>query len=163
MPRFRFSLLALFGFVGVTAVVFAALASPNESWLMITKGLTLGCLFFSALAGIYGHRVGRAFWVGFAVVGWGYFVVQQEFEPPQDLPTGRISDRLQRLIHPDGPLIQLGDSHNPPIQPANWLKLLWFKMILTWLWPLVLGFVGGLIACHLYLRRERERLAMPKK
>lgn len=72
MRKLQFSLLGLLGVVSSVAVGCAALAKPNEWWAMILTHATFAALFVGVLAAIYGHAARRAFWVGFAVVGWGY-------------------------------------------------------------------------------------------
>jgi hypothetical protein len=159
MPRFRFSLLALFGFVTLAAVGCAALARPTMLWVTIIQGVVFACLFFAVLAAIYGQRASRAFWVGFAVVGWGYMGAQQFLlVDVAQRPTVLIAARLQDLIHPrdigDGTFTLTGGRGQP--LPVNWREIEAFLKIIAWLWPLLFGFIGGLVARYLCLRRERE-------
>src|SRR6266404_5284350 len=75
MPRFRFSLLALFGFVTFAAIACAALANPTEAWAIATLTLVLAVLACSMLAAIYGFGQRRAFWLGFSIFGWGHILL----------------------------------------------------------------------------------------
>jgi hypothetical protein len=158
MPRFRFSLLTLFGFVAAMAVVCAALARPTMLWVTVIQGFAFGCLFFSVLAAIYGQRSSRAFWVGFAVVGWGYIGAQQFLLiDVAERPTLLISSHLQTLIHPTKTTIGGVPVTNGRGQPLaiNGIEINAFLKVVGWLWPLLLGFIGGMVSRHLYLRRER--------
>lgn len=61
--------------VAAVAVSCAALINANDVWAAVVYGVTLGCLFVAIVGAIFrrGHR--RAFWAGFAVFGWGYFLL----------------------------------------------------------------------------------------
>jgi hypothetical protein len=54
MPRFRFSLLALFGFVTFASVACAGLCNPTKAWWLTISGCGYLCLFFAVLEAIYG-------------------------------------------------------------------------------------------------------------
>jgi hypothetical protein len=62
MHKFRFSLLAMFGFVAVISVACAALARPSQLWLVVVSAPSLACLFYAVLAATYGRNARRAFW-----------------------------------------------------------------------------------------------------
>jgi hypothetical protein len=102
MHRFRFSLLTLFGFVAVVAIACAALARPSQLWLIVVSSSTLACLFYAILAAAYGRNARRAFWLGFAVVAWGYVALEwaSAHGLPYFLPTNSLSSRLEAAIHP---------------------------------------------------------------
>jgi hypothetical protein len=97
MHRYRFSLLAMFGFVAVVAVACAALARPSQLWLVVVSASSLGCLFYAVLAAAYGRNARRAFWLGFAVVGWGYVAVEVD-NNSFIAPTELVTNRLQSII-----------------------------------------------------------------
>jgi len=97
MQRFRFSLLAMFGFVAVVAVGCAALAKPSQLWLVVVSALSLASLFYAVLAAAYGRNAKRAFWLGFAVVGWGYVTLEWK-EASSVAPTEFLTNRLQAVI-----------------------------------------------------------------
>jgi hypothetical protein len=72
MRRFRFhigSVLILVVFLGVG---FAALREADDLWDSIILSLTVGALLGSLLLAIHRKAEKRAFWVGFALLGWGY-------------------------------------------------------------------------------------------
>jgi hypothetical protein len=72
MRRFRFrigSLLILIVFLGVA---FAALRESTDLWDSIVLTLAIGVLLVSLLLAIHRKVERRAFWVAFALFGWGY-------------------------------------------------------------------------------------------
>jgi hypothetical protein len=72
MRRFRFqigSLLILIVFLGVG---FAALREATDLWDGIVVTLASGVLLVSLLLAIHRQAERRAFWVAFALFGWGY-------------------------------------------------------------------------------------------
>lgn len=70
--RPRFSLRQLLALVGFVAVGFGALMASWPWMASAIYTLTVGILAFAVLAAV--GKTGRAkfFWIGFAVVGWGY-------------------------------------------------------------------------------------------
>jgi WD40 repeat protein len=74
MRRFRYSIAGLLGLVLFVAVAFAALRQADELWDSALFSLTVGLLLTSVLLTI--HRTGRkrAFWLGFALLGWTYLI-----------------------------------------------------------------------------------------
>jgi WD40 repeat protein len=74
MRRFRYSIAGLLGMVLFVAVAFAALRQADELWDSALFSLTVGLLLTSVLLTI--HRTGRkrAFWLGFAFLGWTYLI-----------------------------------------------------------------------------------------
>ncbi|SIO60501.1 hypothetical protein SAMN05444166_6416 [Singulisphaera sp. GP187] len=68
-PRFTIArLLVLIVFFGI---VFAGLRSGSNDWFKLIYSLTFLTLVYAAIAA----RYRRAFWHGFAVAGWAYFVI----------------------------------------------------------------------------------------
>jgi hypothetical protein len=171
MHTFRFSLLTMFGSVAVVALACAALATPSQLWLVIVSASSLACLFYAVLAATYGRAAKRAFWFGFAVVGWGHIFLEWQ-RIPLFLPTELAADRLSTLLHdkpmpdyaawmntrlgdapPVGSAVSVGDyvqvwSTAPP--PPGQINAEMFEQIVKWLWSPLLGFVGGLVALRLY-------------
>jgi len=223
MHRFRFSLLAMFGFVAVVAVACAALARPSQLWLVVVSASSLGSLFYAVLAAAYGRNARRAFWLGFAVVGWGYVALEWK-EASSIAPTEFITNRLQAVVEgttasspppiaygnwststpvvtappgpndayaaepvpvesdaesiivPSDPAVGAGPTTNDgSIVPSSGLfgysttssyvvytqsltdlDMTAFGQIATWLWSILLGSAGGLVALRLYHRRGRQ-------
>lgn len=76
MLRPRFSLKSLLGVMTFLGFALASLTQPLQSWYpsLVLTG-TLALLLLSVSAGIYARGQTRAFYVGFAIAGWGYFFV----------------------------------------------------------------------------------------
>lgn len=172
MKGFRFSLWSMFLGIAAVAIVCAALVKPTESWVMAFQAAALGVLTFALLAAlVYKRGAARAFWIGFAVVGWGDLGLHRLHSSEVSL-TREISERLKDAIHPYPP------PNNPsagqpgaaqkfnPGTPGYWRNsdpatepVLFardaFSHLGVWIWPLLLGFLGGIVAQQMYLRRER--------
>src|SRR5262245_21166133 len=71
----RFSLISLMAIVALLAVTFAALRTSSDIWASVLFNIVILMLFTSVLGAIYSVKDRRAFWVGFAVVGWGYWLM----------------------------------------------------------------------------------------
>jgi hypothetical protein len=72
MRRFRFTIANLLGLVLLLAVGFAALREATELWDSAVFSTTLGLLSASVLLAIHRADRRRAFWLGFALIGWIY-------------------------------------------------------------------------------------------
>jgi hypothetical protein len=162
MSSFRFSLLALFGFVAFVAAGCAALARPSELLEIIVSAAMLACLLFAVLASIIDQwSPRRAFWIGFAIAGWGFFLVNAN-PHSRFLPTTRMTVWLQLATQAeDDPLAEFRDNERDFQVARRGLQERWelTQETAQWLWPLAFGALGGLVARHLYFRRERERNA----
>jgi hypothetical protein len=69
----RIPISALIGLVAFCAASFAALRTSSPYWASAMVNLTLLALLGSVVASLWGRH--RAGWSGFAVFGWGYFVL----------------------------------------------------------------------------------------
>ena len=105
--RFRMSIAALMTVVLVLAVGFAALRSGSEGWSLVVFNLTLLLLFAAIPGAIYRRDRDRAGWVGFALFGWGYWILsfgpgfRTEIRP--QLATTPLLDYLYPQIAPIPP------------------------------------------------------------
>jgi hypothetical protein len=72
MHHLRYNIAGALGAILFVAVGFAALREADKLWDSWLFSLTLGLLLFAVL--LAAHRTGdrRAFWIGFALFGWGY-------------------------------------------------------------------------------------------
>ncbi len=76
----RISIAALLGAMLPIAVGMTALASPSAFWEGTIFALTI-LLLFSAIIGVcYRREASRAFWVGFSVFGWGFFLLSSDVD-----------------------------------------------------------------------------------
>ena len=153
MNGFRFSLKAMLSAVPVVAVTCAALFRPKEVWEIVISAVALACLIFAPLAAVYGRNAGRAFWLGFAVAGWVYIGLDRV--RPGALPTSLLTARLKDLVI--GPPILPSAEQEIAIDRA----LIHFSETAYWLWCLILGLAGALVARQLHLRRERQSSRNP--
>jgi hypothetical protein len=72
MRHFRYNIAGALGTILFVAVGFAALREADQLWDSWLFSLTLGLLLVAVL--LAARRTGdrRAFWIGFALFGWGY-------------------------------------------------------------------------------------------
>lgn len=110
MKRLRFSLLWLLGVVALIAVACAALRSASEIWGSAAFTLTVGALFAALLGLIFRQRASRAFWGGFALLGWGYLLLV--FGPwfKDNVSHQLLTTKLLDYLHP-----KLQRSANAPV------------------------------------------------
>ncbi len=160
MKGFRFSLWSMFLSVAAVAIVCAALVKPTFAWGMAFQAAALAVLTFAVLAALVSERgAARAFWIGFAVVGWGNLGLHR-IQLSEISLTNRISDWLMDVIH-----AYPSASPFPPSPDSAAARIMFardaFSYLVVWIWPLLLGFVGGVVARQLYLRRERLSARRP--
>lgn len=173
MKGFRFSLWSMFLGVAAVAIVCAALVKPTESWVIAFQAVALGVLTFALLAAlVYERGAARAFWIGFAVVGWGNLGLHR-FQISEVSLTREISERLIDAIHPyppsdpepplEGPVSPTFDPYGDVPKAVTATAVGFdvhvarnnFQYLTFWIWPLLFGFAGGIVAQQMYARRER--------
>jgi hypothetical protein len=74
-PSPSLSVAGLMGLVLLLAVGFAALRDPAELWAGVFYSLMLVVLLAAALGAALRPGRARAPWLGFALFGWGYFLL----------------------------------------------------------------------------------------
>jgi hypothetical protein len=72
MPAPRYNIASMLGAISFVAVGFAALREANNQWDSGLFSLTLGLLLNAVLLAVHRTEARRAFWIGFALFGWGY-------------------------------------------------------------------------------------------
>lgn len=70
MPHPRFTIARLLALILFFGIIFAGLRSGSDDWFKLIYSLTFLTLVYAAIA----VRYRGAFWHGFAVAGWAYFV-----------------------------------------------------------------------------------------
>jgi hypothetical protein len=75
MRDFRFSIVSILGAIVFVGFGFAALRQADDLWNSSLFSLTIALLLAAALFAIYRTEARRAFWIGFALFGWGYLSV----------------------------------------------------------------------------------------
>lgn len=186
MSAWRFSLVGLLAAVTFAAVACGALVNPNEWWTIGVTSATVTLLAYAVLAAIYAAGVRRAFWVGAAVIGWGYFGLLPlslglNFEGYGEAPlvTNKLLKMLgeSRLDESSQVISATGFNSNAGLsgdivtfaRSGNlYTRLLvgggaasgntrpHFYTIGHCLWSLLLAALGGLVALRLALARERK-------
>jgi hypothetical protein len=68
----RYNIASMLGAISFVAVGFAALREANDQWDSGLFSLTLGILLNAVLLAVRRTEARRAFWIGFALFGWGY-------------------------------------------------------------------------------------------
>jgi hypothetical protein len=71
IEKLRVSLVGLIGVVLLLAIIFAGLRSGSNDWFKSIYTLTFILLIYAAIAA----RYRGAFWYGFAIAGWAYFLL----------------------------------------------------------------------------------------
>src|SRR5215208_6439046 len=90
MGRFRVTLAGLMGVVVVLGVGLAALKNASNEWAGAVRLMTLGMLAAAILEAVYSRGARRAWWLGFALFGWGYeALASAPWSSPQTLPSHR--------------------------------------------------------------------------
>jgi hypothetical protein len=71
----RFSIAGLMGIVVVAAIGLAALRGASETWAGVMLLFTLGVLLLAVVGVVCRDESERAWWLGFALFGWGYMAL----------------------------------------------------------------------------------------
>ncbi len=75
MRRFRFSIAGLMGIVLIAAVGLAGLRNASALWAGTLLMLTCATLALAVVGAIYCRGPRQAWWLGFAIFGWGYLAL----------------------------------------------------------------------------------------
>jgi hypothetical protein len=105
---------------------------------------TFGILLFSIAAIFASNRSGRAFWIAFAVVGWGILLVPLYFDHGPQSPTFALVATVADFLMP----YQQGDVDGDKFGPTFYAM---HSML-----GLASGYVAGCLNRTLYRRRESE-------
>ena len=140
--------------VAVSAAILAALRSTSDLWWVTTF-----VLLTAIVCGIHCQAATRAFWVGFAVLGWGHWVMASVPGFNNELRSLLPAHHLARYLHPKfqreavrrypyiphpslpATAIFVGPSEVHVFQVCHSLLTMFF------------GIVGGIIARYVSIRR----------
>jgi hypothetical protein len=75
LPRWSFGLRQLFLWTAAIALGLVALRSASPTWVAAMLGLALAVLTAAILLIVFRRGAQRAYWVGFATVGWMYLLL----------------------------------------------------------------------------------------
>jgi len=134
----QFSLKSLLGAVSFVALALASLLQPWRSWcpsLALTGLLSL--MLLSIPCGVFARERVRAFCVGFAIVGWGYFLLAY-------VPWIEASIRRQLLATHIAESICFATTGSLGDYPQ-------FLKVTHTLFMFVLAYLGGLMSSRCYV------------
>src|SRR3954447_14795113 len=103
--RPRLSLQVMMACILVLALAIAALRSPSDSWVGVMYSMPPALLMTAVLGVVYRRGSRRAFWLGFALFGWAYWLLS--FGPWFDtwaaphLVLTRPVKQLSYVMHPE--------------------------------------------------------------
>jgi hypothetical protein len=98
MGRASISIAGMLGVVLFGAVALAALRSGSDLWTSGVYTTALGVLGFATLGAVLRRGPVRAYWVGFAIFGWGYLALAHGAETRQRLLTTHLLDEIRQLM-----------------------------------------------------------------
>ncbi len=162
-PRsgFRVPMMALVLVVGAFALAFAALRIASDAWYAATYTYTVFLLLTSVLAARFTRGRERSFWFGFAVFGWGFFVLgcapdANPFRGQYVVTAGRqplnpnlLTTWLLLYVEPH---LRASTNNLMQVNPITWNTLGIVHMMMA----LAIGGAGGVLA-WLIRRRPRGR------
>ncbi|MHC4400253.1 MAG: hypothetical protein ACYTG0_11300 [Planctomycetota bacterium] len=158
MRTLQFSLRALLGLTLFVALGCAALLHATELVASLAYTAVVLLLLFAVVRGLFRGPSTRAFWLGFAVFGGGYFMGSFSGE----LATTKLLDLSWRAIRsaPSGVVLPVGpfrvpQPFGPP--PADDFYPLrgHFATVGHSLFAVILAVIGGLLARHFDATRRR--------
>ncbi len=137
MRSFRVSIAGLMGAVLIAALCVAALRSASETWAGVTLLATCGVLGLAAIGVVNREVTERAWWLGFALFGWGYLALA--FWSPF------IATRLPTLTLLEDVFNKAG------VTVADFgFRDLSFTPIAHCFWALLTAILGGMLATILF-------------
>jgi hypothetical protein len=100
MRRIRVSISGLLAGIAMLGLVLAALTHPSRLWGDSFYSLTLGTLLIAVLGVVYSRAQQRAFWVGFSVCGWAYFLAIWGPEPISTIGENLVTTDILSILYP---------------------------------------------------------------
>jgi hypothetical protein len=166
MARFQFSLRTLFALVALTAVACVALPHATRVWAASVFSLTVAVLVVAAFLAAFRRGADRAYWAGFAAVGWLYLLLVfgpalRETVGPAlatELLLDELRERVQRRITDSSGMEEDDYSFlvNDVRHYSNFLPLApHFNRVGHSIWSLLFALLGGLLARRLYQLEAR--------
>jgi len=172
--RLRFTLRQLLGLVALVAVAVPALMHASLWWAAAWLSGCLLVLGIALLGIVYRDGPRRAFWIGFALLGWGYTLTV--YGPVLDRQVGHrlittkvpAYAQLQRgldepvssgpveiALHPkyDNIVYWVTESGTMLVDPPQWD---FFQQVGHSLFALLLAYVGGLVSRCFYATRSHH-------
>ena len=144
MRFIRFSIAGLMGAVLTAALGLAALRSASETWAGVALLVTCGILGLAVIGAACRSAAERAWWLGFAVFGWGYLALAF-WSPPggTKLPTLTGLEAVWTKIGMTVPEVAPARRTTGGTDPS-------FTQIGHCLWASIAACVGGILASALF-------------
>ena len=155
----RFPIAGLMGAVLVVALGLAALRNASEIWASVIFLLTCGLLCLAIVGTLCRRDAERAWWLGFALFGWGYLVLASwsSVELPTMTLLDAIGARIGLKVQFSGAMGGMGGgmrsaglwaggfggNFGGPPNPS-------LQQITHCLWALVAALLGGILARTLF-------------
>ena len=122
MRTIRFPIKGLMGAVLVVALGLAALRNPSETWSGVIFLLTCGVLCLAIVGVVCRQQEERAWWLGFALFGWGYLLLSMRSTVV--LPTLTLLDAAAARM---GSPVRFERRHGRWNEKHRSLGLRWFR------------------------------------
>ena len=114
----RFSILGLLGLVAFAALGCAALQNSNDVWRTCLYSLAVGSLIAALVPAVLLTGRKRAFWIAFALVGWGYHLqFTWLLKGESELLTAKLLNYLAR--RQNSGVADYGPAPPPPVIDAT--------------------------------------------
>ncbi len=159
MPRFRVSIGGLSALVLASAILMAAARSPTESWSNGTTSLALLVLGVALIGAMFRRGASRAYWAGFAWMGWGYLLLA--FGPWCDLKIAPmlVTKTAGEKLHfrfPSDSGIEPYARQIPVAEGGSSLSMFGYQQMGHSLSALLLGLLGAWLARTLALESSAK-------
>ncbi len=166
MRRFRFSIAGLMGIVLIAAVGLAGLRNASPLWAGTLLMLTCAALALAVVGAIYCRGPRQAWWLGFAIFGWGYLALLKGCSDPS-VALHPLSVLLEifgdRVILPPPRIIGgsvggsgLGGAFGGPIAPPPLVDRA-FAIVAQCLWTLAIAMAGSILARIVFASARTDR------
>ena len=161
MRTVRFSIAALMAAVLIVALGLAAMRNSSATWAGVTFLVTCAVLCLAVVGIVCDGDARRAWWLGFALFGWGYLVLA--FWSSVELPTmvllDAISERLGLAVQFRGGMGGIGGMRSARLWGFDMFGGFngfggpgdrSIQQISHCLWALLAALLGGMIASLLF-------------
>lgn len=151
-----YSLKQLFAAVAFFGLASAALCRANKNWAAVASAVGLLVLLAAIVLAVYGRGGSRAFWVGFAICGWGFVLYAHSnlFDHGATYFTHRFTWFLHERLT-GVPSFSVPDGQALPSAPRGTIPDLGaMGQVAKYVFAIVIGWLGGCLAAIVHSRRE---------
>ena len=145
----RFSILSLLGLVAIAAFGCMAVMHSSQGWWQATSLVVLLVLGGAFLATFYYRGHARAFCLGFAIIGYSYFISHVGWTALIDpnIAISRLYEEMNEQLPPDP------RNSESIFNEGSFDTRTYFHWTCNALLSLILACIGGAFACFLYSRK----------